>query len=482
MKKLKLLLCCITATFFLQKNYAQTASQQSKIAASHSDNGKLSTSTRKSSIQGVLRVHPVNPRYFTDASGRAIYLTGSHTWPSVMDMTGPSGKQTPEDNAFLDWIATYGHNFTKLWTSEADGWIFKDVNPLPFVRSGPGVAGDGKPKYDLTRLNQEYFDRLKSRVRAAYDRGIYVAVFLFGHAGGLRNATPYKIENNSNGVNGDADGDGYAIETRRLQMPAVTALQEAYVKKVIETVNGFDNVLYEIACESDLTTTDWQYHMIRFIRQCEANMPKHHLIGISSDGGYGSGDDTKRLFDSPADWVAPGWDINAPTNYMTDPLVATGHKIVMLDTDHLWGVGGDSKWVWKSFTRGLHPSYMDPYLEFDSKATLKVRQGQFDSARHAMGQTLKIANKLNLAAMTPHNELASTRYCLANPGREYLVYLPEGDEVTVDLSSTSRIMKVQWIHPVEGTIITGKKVAGGSKRMFKAPFGGDAVLHIVTKK
>ena len=29
---------------------------------------------------GPLRVHPANGRYFTDASGRAIYLTGSHTW------------------------------------------------------------------------------------------------------------------------------------------------------------------------------------------------------------------------------------------------------------------------------------------------------------------------------------------------------------------------------------------------------------------
>ena len=28
---------------------------------------------------GPLRVHPTNPRYFTDGSGKAIYLTGSHT-------------------------------------------------------------------------------------------------------------------------------------------------------------------------------------------------------------------------------------------------------------------------------------------------------------------------------------------------------------------------------------------------------------------
>ncbi len=29
--------------------------------------------------QGPLRVHPDNPRYFADASGRALLLAGSHT-------------------------------------------------------------------------------------------------------------------------------------------------------------------------------------------------------------------------------------------------------------------------------------------------------------------------------------------------------------------------------------------------------------------
>jgi len=31
-------------------------------------------------VDGVLRVNAKNPRYFTDNKGRAVYLTGSHTW------------------------------------------------------------------------------------------------------------------------------------------------------------------------------------------------------------------------------------------------------------------------------------------------------------------------------------------------------------------------------------------------------------------
>ena len=35
---------------------------------------------------GPLRVSTANPRYFTDGSGKAVYLTGSHTWASLQDM------------------------------------------------------------------------------------------------------------------------------------------------------------------------------------------------------------------------------------------------------------------------------------------------------------------------------------------------------------------------------------------------------------
>ena len=36
---------------------------------------------------GPLRVHPTNPRYFTDDGNKAIYLTGSHTWSNLQDIT-----------------------------------------------------------------------------------------------------------------------------------------------------------------------------------------------------------------------------------------------------------------------------------------------------------------------------------------------------------------------------------------------------------
>jgi hypothetical protein len=98
-----------------------------------------------------------------------------------------------------------------------------------------------------------------------------------------------------------------------------------------------------------------------------------------------------------------------------------------------------------------------------------------------MGRTRAYATRMDLAATAPHDALASTGFCLADPGKEYLVYSPEGGEVTVDLSASAESFRVEWMHPIKGTIIHSEATAGGGKRVLKAPFSGDAVLYLSRK-
>lgn len=428
---------------------------------------------------GPLRVHPTNPRYFTDGSGKAVYLTGSHTWTNFQDGGGEFSVRLFDYNAYLDFLQAHNHNFIRLWTLETAANHLKDgtwswVDPVAYLRTGPGPALDGKPKFDLTRLNPAYFDRLRQRVRAAGERGIYVAVMLFDlwGVGGYGNlgawqGHPFHKDNNVNGINGDPDGDGKGLESHTLQIPAITALQKAYVQKVMDTVNDLDNVLYEIINEGYDPTKEWQYQLVDLIKQYEAAKPKQHPVGINTLS-------LPLLFGSPADWISPGG-----VGYRDDPPAADGRKVVISDTDRLWGVGGDHKWVWKSFLRGHNPIYMDRIAAVTGspEGDLPV----FEGARRAMGHTRTMANRMNLADMTPRNDLASTQFCLANPGREYLVYLPEGGEVTVDLTAATGTMRVEWMRPVEGAITSGAATTGGDRRTLRAPFGGDAVVYMWRK-
>jgi hypothetical protein len=69
-------------------------------------------------------------------------------------------------------------------------------------------------------------------------------------------------------------------------------------------------------------------------------------------------------------------------------------------------------------------------------------------------------------------------HCLADPGKEYLVYLPEGGDVTVDLAPAGGKMAVEWLDPRTGAATDGGSVLGGMRVSLRAPWGGDVVLYL----
>ena len=63
-------------------------------------------------------------------------------------------------------------------------------------------------------------------------------------------------------------------------------IQDAYVKKMITALNGYDNVVYEICNELyDPGTYPWQQHIADLITQTEATMPNKHLISQNMANG-----------------------------------------------------------------------------------------------------------------------------------------------------------------------------------------------------
>jgi hypothetical protein len=323
---------------------------------------------------------------------------------------------------------------------------------------------------DLTRLNQKFFDRLRERVVAARDRGIYVGIMLFRPDMYVKEDWPdhlFNPANNVQGLSGDTNGDKSGAEAYDLSVPRITRIQEEYVRKVIDTVNDIDNVLYEIGNEGDKSSVKWQYHFIRFIKNYEAKKPKQHPVGMT-----GSVFDNEALFQSPADWISP-----AMGGYEDNPPGSDGSKVIIVDTDHLNFLRGDP---WKCFLRGLQFIHMDSYSYGDRDPPFGSKEEQ-ETMRRRMGQTRRLAERLDLTAMKPHDDLASTKYCLAQPGVVYVVYLPKGGEATVDISAAKEALQVEWIDPVKGKVEKASPVQGGARRTFRAPFTGDAVLYLRKK-
>jgi hypothetical protein len=436
-------------------------------------------------VLGPLRVGSQNRRYFVDPSGRPVYLTGAHYWKNGQDNGTTNPPAAFNNAAYLDFLASNNHNFIRLWMWEQSRWSSEAsqsnwFSPTLYVRTGPGTGVDGGLRFDLTRINPAYLSRVRQRVIDAGSRGMYVSVMLFNgwsleHKGSASGGNPwlghpYNASNNINGINGDPNGDQSGSEVHTLSIPQVTALQEAYVRAVVDAVNDLDNVLYEISNESNGSSNAWQARMIDLIRSYEATKPKQHPIGMTVAWPNGS---NSSLLNSSADWVSMNGDVS-------NPVVATGAKVSLEDTDHLCGICGDASWPWKSFTRGHNPLLMDGY---DGSAGVgdpiyNPSDPKWAAIRRNMGYARSYAQRMDLSRAVPSGSLASSGYCLAVSGSEYLVLLPSGGSVSVNLSSVSGTRAVEWFNPSTGQTTAGAAVTGGATRTLSAPFSGMAVLYI----
>ena len=103
--------------------------------------------------------------------------------------------------------------------------------------------------------------------------------------------------------------------------------------------------------------------------------------------------------------------------------------------------------------------------------------GDVTAMRKNMGYARMYADKMDLLSTMPRPDLASTRYALANPGVEYLVYQPGSGPFTINLQSGR--YDYEWFNPRTGLLADARSFsASAGNRTFFPPFGGSAVLLI----
>jgi hypothetical protein len=454
--------------------------------------------------------------YFRDGGGGRVYLTGAHTWNNLQDLT-VDGRPRPrfDFGEYLTFLGAHGFNFMRLWAWEHGSWPGQygsryTIELLPYARTGPGTALDGGLKFDLTKFDDAYFARLRSRTEAAAARGVYVAVMLFNgwsleykgeDFGNPWEGHPFNRANNVNGIDGDPNGDGNGRELHTLSRADTLHLQEAYVARVLAAVGDLDNVVYEISNESHHTSLFWQQHLVRFIHERQETAAMKQPVGITVPWPGGN---NELLLHTDAEWISPNsgppqrevlplwrriW-IRFPFVPEPDPVypersqpsVPQADKIVVSDTDHLWGIGGDSAWAWKAFLRGQNLLFMDSYD--GSAAGLGVPAGyrpdapQWVNLRTAMACTRAVRGRGDAAALAPASDLADSGFCLAGGGR--LVAYAPGGEVRLNLTNQRASFRVEWFDPDTCRMDGAPAVDGGAWQTLTSPSGRTAVVHLST--
>jgi hypothetical protein len=365
------------------------------------------------------------------------------------------------------------------------------------------LATDGELKFDLTRFDPAYFDRLRTRVRALGKEGIYAGVYLFSGEFLLRfrfagDGYPFTGSNNVNGID-----DGYrgatganAVSSVTMTEPnAITERQDAYVKRVIDALNDLPNVLWIVSEEAPISSTWWNSHLISLVREYEKGKRYQHPVGYASLAHP----QDSILYNSDADWVAPSAWLSPTRSCGTGK---PSCKVNINDSDHSYfGMWNDSpqknrNYAWENFMNGNQVLFMDPYVVHYPRENRNIPvfavngigskpDSRWDNFRDTLGYIVRYSRKLDLANVHPKSSICSTGYCLAytpSTGAEYLVYAPDGGSFKLDLSAMprSRMLAVEWFNPRTGTAISKTPIAAGSSsQRFTPPFSGDSVLYLV---
>ena len=402
----------------------------------------------------------------------------------------------------------------------------------PYPRTGPGLAKDGLPKFNLDLWNPEFFERLHRFLAGAARRGIMVEVTLFSNTyqAEVWALNPLNPVNNINGT--ETIPPAEYISARA---PKLFARQQALVRKVVAECNQYDNVFFELCNEpsGDVSTGSnpdaaemdrWQVEIAHTVRETEATLPYHHLI--SGQSSYA----TPGIFSKEGLSLTPGFKelpvdiVNVHTfNNVThegvrydigdfmagklrlkglrDLFLATAkeRKSLNLDEDNaasrltdLTGWTIDRKRAWTTILSGGH------YDVIDFTIQNRLETGTVEDQRYLrswMKYLSTFAHSLDLVharplpfvvTRTPSHITASV---LAVEGRDYAIYLADAREADepglgeairgdITLSLPDGRWKVTMLNPMTGKTSRRPSINGGETRLKLPEFHHDVAFRV----
>ena len=97
-------------------------------------------------------------------------------------------------------------------------------------------------------------------------------------------------------------------------------------------------------------------------------------------------------------------------------------------------------------------------------------------------EKIPVARMANANALVGNPEHDNSRYCFAQSGELYLVYLPTGGKTDLDLAAARGAFSVAWFNPrIGGALTPSSDVAGGRSVSLQAP-SSDDWLAVVRRK
>lgn len=403
---------------------------------------------------GGIRIDPLSPHHFVYEDGtRRFCLAYECDWLWALDL-GRTDGELPTLLPFLDTLAE--HRFTEvLLNAYAHDTAWRpgrtgpdDYGPPPLF---PWEGSNERP--DHSRFNLAYWQHFDRVIAALADRGIAAHLMI-------------KVYN------------------KMVNWPARRSPEEAlYFRWLVARYAAFPNLIWDFSKES-YNEKDLAYKLdcLRTIRRLD---PYRRLLTTHDDDGpYDAGayDD---LLDFQTDQnhsrfhervlaqrQRRAWPIlNAELGYEHGP---AGLE------DYTYPVAQHSEEVarraWEVYLAGGYAAYYYTYTAWDVIRTTDRPRG-LEDFRHIA----EFFDRVGYERMVPADELVDRGYCLANPGVEYVAWVPDGEPFTIRTHGEHsgewfRCLTGEW-QPLEAPVENG-----GNKLWPPREWrGGPVALHLGTR-
>jgi hypothetical protein len=480
-----------------------------------------------------IQINPENPRYFLFRGKPLALISATEHYGSVINRAFNYEKYLDDAAEHRMTMTRTFLLFRELQSARNPSSPCKPESPdyiSPFPRTGPGVALDGEPVYDLDKWNPEYFERLHRFLDAASKRGIVVELTLFSNTYGenIWALNPFRAENNLQHVGAIPWQDYTSLKDAEL-----VRRQMQYALKVIQETSAYDNVYYEICNEpgggfsGHAMPRDgdaWQEEMGRVVREELRRLGRPHLIAGQQTFTY------KPAFRFPLDETYSGsvFDIvnvhPLPDTELRGRLYQLGHfmsrelmlnpfaefsraaalkpKPTVFDEDNAASMYRDQtgwtihrKRAWTALLNGAHYDYIDFSITVGREnGTPESRRGIRTWMQHLsefMSSFDYLHSKLDrdwIRAIPDH----LTSSAMSN-GREFAAYLADSREVidpsygsalagavTISLPPGSYLARLY--SPSTGEYSPGIEVTGNRDvKIHLSEFKDDIVLRVTRK-
>ncbi len=423
-----------------------------------------------------ISLNPENRHYFSYQGKPTILITSGEHYGAVMN-PGFDYK------IYLKTLQNDGLNLTRTMTGayfEPAGAFNISKNTLgpeksKFLCSWKRAADHGK--FDLNQWNDAYFVRLKDFMNEAQKRGVIVELSLFCpfYEEMQWELSPFNIKNNVNGLGDFPRTDVYTLDKSK----GLLAVQEKMVRKLVEELKDFPNLIYEICNEPYFggITLEWQEQISKTIVDAEKSFTNKHLISQNIGNGF-------EKIKNPNPLVSV-----FNFHYATPPMaVSLNYDLNKVIGENETGFNGQKdstyrKEAWELILTGgglfnnLDYSFTTDHPEGTFHYPEKQPGGGSQALRKQLGYLKKFMDSFDFVRMKPDTTVFSGEisgknkvFVLSEPGKQYAMYWMGGKQVNPEFQLPKGEYRLEWLNPLTGKSEKKEKVShSGGKLKLNSP-------------